>query len=61
MTVENDKGEKEILLDVQSFQLGYRAAVQDLTREPSSGLSISIVLISALISYGLLSFLCRDK
>jgi hypothetical protein len=31
MTVENSKGEKEVLTDYQSFAAGYRSAVMDLT------------------------------
>jgi hypothetical protein len=36
MTVENNKGEKEILIDHQSFAAGYRQATLDLSRPQPS-------------------------
>jgi len=63
MTVENEKGEKEILLDVQSFQLGYRAAIKDVMGEPRGSTYSPLVafLVLFVIGYALFSLLLREK
>lgn len=63
MTVENDKGEKEILIDAQSFQFGYRAAIKDMVGKPARhdfG-PIATFLVTLAVGYFLFSLVLREK
>jgi hypothetical protein len=65
VTVENNKGENEVLTDYQSYAAGYRTAVLDLTTEEGEKTTnfspYFYFFLGYLIALFLLRFTLREK
>lgn len=63
MIVEKENGEKEVLVDFQSYQMGYRAAAKDFTGERSGndiGLLIARFVLYVAFFYVVITFVSKE-